>query len=152
MKPVDQTITGDRGDCFRACLASILEVPTLDVPHFFDEAEDMHAATIQWLAPKGIAFLAMYFLNPTVLQSTHFDFSMYCILGGYGPRKNERGDYRMHAVVARTLPWGVEIVHDPHPDRSGLLNWGHRWVKFVVFPPNVELHSGTSGLRVQPGL
>lgn len=134
MTPVDQTITGEKGDCFRACLASILDLPTLEVPHFFAESDDMHGATKAWLAPRGITFLPMYFLNPEALQYTHFGFSGYCILGGYGPRRNERGDHREHAVVGRILPFGAEMVHDPHPDRSGLLNWGHRWVNLVVFP------------------
>ena len=137
MTPVDQTVTGDKGDCFRACIASILDLPTEDVPHFFAESDDMNGAAAEWLARRGVNFLSMYFQNPEALQYTHFAFGGFCVLGGYGPRRDERGDHRQHAVVARILPFGVEIVHDPHPGRSGLLNWGHRWVSLVVFPPTV---------------
>jgi hypothetical protein len=143
MIPVEQSITGDNGDCLRACVASILELPISELPNFV-EHEDMHAAATSWLAPRGIAFLPMYFLNPDALQQTYFGFYDFCIVGGTSPRKDARGDHRRHAVVAKTLPWGVEILHDPHPDKSGLLNWGVRWLYLLVFQPKVtSLEHGT---------
>lgn len=136
MTPVDQTITGNGGDCFRAAIASILDLPTEEVPHFFLEA-DMNAAASKWLAARGIALLPMCFVDPEALQRTHFAFRGHCVLGGYGPRKNERGDHRRHGVVAKLQVYGVEVVHDPHPEKSGLLNWGHRWVWLLVSPGGV---------------
>lgn len=140
MIPVDQTITGDKGNCFAACIASILELPIGSVPNFaedMDSEQGMCGAAKTWLESRGVAYFPMCFPNPTAIEQTHFGFSDYCIIGGYGPRKNDRGDFREHAVVGKTLPWGVEIVHDPHPDRDGLLNWGHRWVQFLVLPRQV---------------
>jgi len=36
----------------------------------------------------------------------------YCILAGKSPR----GDFA-HAVVG----WGMQVVHDPHPSRAGIV-------------------------------
>ena len=41
MKPVDQTDwTPKTGDCFRACVASIFELPIESVPNFMEEGDD----------------------------------------------------------------------------------------------------------------
>lgn len=63
----------------------------------------------------------------------------YCLLCGPGPRLRPDGTNRAHAVVGRTRAWGVEEVFDPHPDRSGLLPAGHRWLGLVLFPPRHPL-------------
>lgn len=49
----------------------------------------------------------------------------YSILGGRSPR----GDW-LHAVVC----YNGEIVHDPHPDRTGVGEWLD-WTVFVVLDP-----------------
>lgn len=111
MMPIDQSITGSRGNCFSACLASLLEIPDVDtVPLFLTEKTDTRPMQWMdrldaWLARRG-------------LYALHFDGgtedalpNVFYILGGMSPRG------RPHAVVAH----GREIVHDPHPDKSGLL-------------------------------
>ncbi len=105
MKPVDQTIFGaPQGNCLPACIASILEYPLEEVPHFGDTT--WVATLAVWLAPRG--------LYPIIATLPNDDWrpAGFHILAGKSPR----GDF-LHAVVAR----GAEIVHDPHPSRAGLL-------------------------------
>ena len=55
MKPVDQTIlTAPGGNCFAACVASILELPLADVPNFCSEERWWNALQI-WLCAIGDA-------------------------------------------------------------------------------------------------
>lgn len=110
MRPVDQTTFGHPGgNCFSACVASLLELPITDVPYFMDESEGRakwHEQLDAWLEPRG--FYASHFvivdLERAEMPRGHF------ILVGRSPR----GD---HAVIAR----GRDVVHDPHPSRDGLL-------------------------------
>ena len=125
MIPIQQSITGARGNCFSACLASLLEVPIEDVPLFlwesgdgtiFDWSERLDA----WLKPMGL--YALHFFSgqrpPRVMPG------VLHIMTGISPRG------RPHAVIGL----GGEIVHDPHPDRSGLISCDG----FVLLVPRWE--------------
>jgi hypothetical protein len=102
VKPVDQTSYGLLdGNCFSACIASILEVALGDVPYFWGPRQEWFA---RWLAGQGLA-AALY------PRDVHVPLG-YSIAGG--PSARFAG--RMHACVALD---GV-IVHDPHPSRDGL--------------------------------
>lgn len=113
MKPVDQTTFGHPGgNCYSACVASLLELPIEDVPYFMGEpANEWSKRLDEWLAPRG--FYALHYeINPE--NRAYYDREKlwpkgFYILGGKSPR----GD---HAVVAR----GRDMVHDPHPSRAGL--------------------------------
>lgn len=130
MKPVLQTITtvdpakGIFGDCFRACIASILELPLDDVPHFVQIGLTPHPDDPQplaegnsdwwyylrdWLRPRGL----IYFDIPAGEDAPDALISAlgYHTITGLSPR----GDWQ-HVVVGR----GGEIVHDPHPEGGGL--------------------------------
>jgi hypothetical protein len=104
MTPVDQTTFGHPGgNCFSACVASILDLTIDDVPYFMD-VED-------WIA-KFARWLDRYDLYPVTFKvGPEWHPAGLYILGG----KSSRGD---HAVVARAR----EIVHDPHPSREGLIH------------------------------
>jgi len=105
MKPVDQTTFGvPGGNCFSACVASLLELPIEEVPYFMG-ADDWCAAFAAWLSPRG--FYPVSFNISTV--GAWRPEGLF-ILGGQSPRGS-------HAVVAR----GAVVVHDPHPSRDGLL-------------------------------
>jgi hypothetical protein len=106
VKPVDQTKFGvPGGNCFSACVASLLSVPVDDVPYFMGE-KDWLRPLADWLQPRG--FYPIFFnLGPHV--GDWRPQGLY-VLGG----ESARGP---HAVVAR----GDEVVHDPHPSRTGLL-------------------------------
>lgn len=133
MKPVTQTIVDDgRGNCYAACIASLLDLPIDAVPNFV-EAEDMHQAAWKWLAERGLRPVRMCFPSLEALQSTYFDHpGLYCVLSGESPRRKADGGKKWHAVVGFAAGYGVEVVHDPHPDRTGLVGDAHRWLTFIV--------------------
>lgn len=134
MKPVDQTVfTVPGGNCFSACVASMLELPLDEVPYFmgtWDEPEGAwwHRFTA-WLGARG--WSAVMF----AIGSGYPAPGQLCILGGRSPRDlltaEERraagvelpdGETLLHVVVGRGTADGVEVVHDPHPSRLGLLD------------------------------
>lgn len=107
MKPVDQTVSGEAaGDCFSACVASLLELPLAEVPYFND---DWPASFDAWLRARG--FYSLVITIPQGMAPGWYPEGYY-ILGGQCARGS-------HAVVAR----GDAIVHDPNPAREGLTRW-----------------------------
>lgn len=112
MIPVDQTTFGQPGgNCFSACVASLLDLPISEVPYFMDETSGVkwYAQLDAWLAPRGYYALHFNIVDRAAYDRENLWPKGYYILGGKSPR----GD---HAVVAR----GAEVVHDPHPSRDGL--------------------------------
>src|SRR5215471_12277424 len=102
MRPVDQTTYGiNDGNCFSACVASILEISLDQVPRFFGPTADF----FRWLAPQG-------------LSATLFKSANNYIPRGYaiaaGPSLRFAG--RLHACVV----YDGSVVHDPHYSRDGL--------------------------------
>jgi hypothetical protein len=107
MRPVDQTTYGALdGNCFSACVASILELPIEDVPPFVIYGGDWARYFSRWLAARD---LAMTYYNAMRGDRSPPGFS---IAGG--PSKRFGG--RKHACVALD---GI-VVHDPHWSRDGL--------------------------------
>lgn len=104
------------GDCIRACIASLLDLPTTDVPHFVRDGcapEVTYQRIRDWLATRGIVpMLSGFAASPTPEPILNF-------MGETNP-----GVYYVlmsadHAVVCL----GGEIVHDP------------AWVKSRLNPP-----------------
>ena len=100
---VTQTTFGDYGNCLAASLASVLGMRLQEMPNL--RGPDWYEKMRQFLAPRG--------LRPVVVARRDVpDGSRVLNIGlGDGPRG------RPHAVVCS----GVTVVHDPHPDRRGLL-------------------------------
>lgn len=114
MRPIDQTRFGDPdGNCLSACLASLLELPLDEVPHF--TGEGWRHRLDEWLAARGQWVLAFAPPEPSSLDdaAAWLDAAVrgYAIVSGRSPRG------LLHATVWR----GGELVHDPHPSRAGLL-------------------------------
>ena len=107
MKPVDQTKFGDtEGNCMAACFASILEVPIEGIE--LEETENWFKDVNMWLQREhGLAFFQV--------DKLPYFFQGYFMVGGPGPRGVE------HACVGHMKEGRVEICHDPHPSREGLL-------------------------------
>ena len=98
MKLVTQTKLGDKGNCFQACLASILELDIDSIPVW--EANCWQEQVENWLEQFGIR---MVVLNGPLDGAIG-------IATGEGPRG------RRHAVV-----WYKGcIIWDPYPSRAGL--------------------------------
>lgn len=121
MRPVPQRITdhdptrGLYGDCFKCCLASVLELPYEDVPNFFAyPGEDPWPgwdACIEWLDQRGL-FLFYQSLRADALDS----MLVRRWLNGhhlmFGRAKGLPDS--SHCVVALR---GREVFN-PHPNRS----------------------------------
>jgi hypothetical protein len=109
MKPVDQTTFGPRdGNCFSACIASILELPISEVPWFMGGQDDrwMERNLLPWLAPRGLYAICFGLRGPDDWVPPG-----YYIVGG----ESARGGC-LHSVVALA----GKTVHDPHPSRAGV--------------------------------
>lgn len=124
MITIFQTITTPGfGNCFEACVASLLELPLDAIPPL--GCGD---------AGKLQEFLKTFGLCPIWIRVSGLDSAWvgyspdHGILTGVSPR----GVGRHHAVVARPSGYGFEIVHDPHPDGGG-----------IVGAPETVLYFGT---------
>jgi hypothetical protein len=126
MKPVTQTILADednpmRGNCFAACLASLLELEIDQVPHVM-EHDDWRELTNEWLAPMNLGTVEVV-IDTEVVCLYPLPVGMLLIVTG----KTNRHPTRLHAVIGRTIYGGVqwEYLHDPHPDGTFLLEASH---------------------------
>lgn len=136
MTPVDQTLIHDyKGDCFRACMASVLDLKIEDVPNFASgttSTDDFWIEVRAWLDKMNLTMIAITIEKAETLDRMYFEYNHYVILTGVSPRLRPDGSPKYHAVVGRTKGYGIEIVHDPHPDRTGLAPGGYRFVRFIV--------------------
>ena len=104
MQAIDQTTFGEGlGNCFSACVASILELPIDDVP-FFGADELWWTRFSEWLEARNLYAVCLKHRAGRAPVGYH-------ILSGKSPR----GEF-MHSVVAK----GEDIVHDPHPSRANI--------------------------------
>lgn len=131
MKPVDQQVVhrpdlGQHGDCQRAVLASLLELPIEQVPHFLQDAngnpDEYWAALQRFCRSHGFVYLTV----PSRSGGAFFgdEGVIYHEISGPSPR----GNGVFHAVVGRN----GEVVFDPHPSREGLggdpATWEHAYL------------------------
>lgn len=128
MIKINQTILHDpenkiSGNCFTACVASILECNIDSVPYFTEElfqlpvgerASEFEKRILKWFHKKGYSYIEIP-VNFEVLPSwTEYmqKRETYHIIVGESPRFS--GGY--HACVGK---YG-EIIFDPHPSHKGL--------------------------------
>lgn len=107
------------GDCWTACLASILELPREEVPHVYDKGVDgvegrRHARL--WLEGQGLTLISTVFMGSENLKDLMYSQlvnnpDIHYILGG------ESKNGICHAVVAIN----DRIVWDPAIDKSGIV-------------------------------
>lgn len=118
MKPVDQLVIPDQakgtgesldgilGDCWRACIASMLELPAEEVPHFVnDNPRDWWTDTQVYLYEQTGGYIDN--LAPVFPLEDEYTIAV-------GP--SPRGDF-YHAVIVHR---DGSLAHDPHPSRDGL--------------------------------
>lgn len=107
--------TGTVGDCWRACIASIIGCPIAEVPHFVqNHGDEWFEATNAWLAAQcgeTVLYAPGEPWAPNELST--ITRRPYIILNGGSPR----GEFA-HCVVADAATG--DIVHDPHPSRDGI--------------------------------
>ncbi len=106
MQAIDQTTFGEGlGNCFSACVASILHLQIEEVP-FFGADELWWTRFAEWLEARNLYAICLKHRPGRAPVGYH-------ILSGKSPR----GDF-MHSVVAK----GEDVVHDPHPSRATILD------------------------------
>ena len=151
MKPVMQTRVGNNpdapGNCFSACVASILECSLADLP---DEAEIVarirqEVGAVQWAEwpdrfkwnkswerlwaetqaeclRRGLWMLEVSAPLPFLAEPPEVVWS---IISAKSPRGLP------HAVVG----CGTRIAHDPHPEGGGVVEEGRTFIFFVAVSP-----------------
>lgn len=116
---------GEAGDCFRACLLTILEVPKwyvtqCNIPNFANET-GWWAKVREWVQNYTLNYTELnwdlVYVNPPSWPSYSSGviqpIQRKIIVAGKSPR----GDWH-HAVVADHI--SGEILWDPHPSRAGI--------------------------------
>ncbi len=132
MKPVDQTILHDEmafrsGDCYRACVASILEIPVEEVPHFAELYQDnMYNEAEKWFASRGVYSIRLFIKDFSQNRIFLWGMGAHAIVSGLSPR----GKNVHHSIVGHADGYNVTMVHDPHPDRTGIVG-GDRWIQIL---------------------
>lgn len=128
------------GDCHRAALASLLELPIDDVPHFCDEAQfppdqyPLSSTQRLWLLTRGLVSVDIAYPGETSLDDVletinNLNPGVLFILGGTSV--NGTG----HSVVAGN----GRVVHDPgigapsneHGSIIGPMSDGNWWLTFI---------------------
>lgn len=102
MTPVYQTRTGAQGNCFAACIASILDIPLSTVPDFTDDGFVEEVA--EFLQPRNLLYMRVSKNDPLLKQMFGYGKCYHTIEG-----TSTRGG--PHACVGMN----GKIVFDPHP-------------------------------------
>lgn len=119
---VDQTILqGPHANCLQACVATILGLTLEEVPNFMLAVDDWKGA---FEAFMGLCGLQPLYLSATMMKPIWHPAGLHLIWG-----MSPRGTY--HSVVGLC----GETIHDPHPDKTGLLIQDLWTVFVVVFLP-----------------
>lgn len=105
---VEQTIlTPPDGNCFAACVASILELPLDEVPNYQSAEDGWWHEWQEWLAPRNLAFVGW---NHPISDDER---TVRDVLRGYSIVTVNYGELA-HACVA----FDGEVVWNPHPLRG----------------------------------
>jgi len=99
------------GDCWRTCIASILECDVDTFPYHNGDISwpDEYNEMMQILASMGYDYLSVPINKITQGMLDCFDTDGYSIAIG----KSNRG-------VNHSIVWKNGMAHDPHPDNSGI--------------------------------
>lgn len=120
MTPVDQTRFGEHhGNCFAACLASILDMAIEDVPEM--SCDEQFEIMLAWLWERGLTAVELNFRPraqfPHVFSGFGLKGTGLAIASGKSPRGNF--DHAVVVAVDHNIQQ-VQFIHDPHPSRDFL--------------------------------
>lgn len=101
---------GHYGDCWRTCIACLLDLKPDEVPHFALQGKNYFESTQSWLHERGMALYEYAYRDDFLMQGIKGCFH---ILSGPSPRDpvNVR-----HSVIGLD----GQVVWDPHPTQAGL--------------------------------
>lgn len=138
------------GDCWRACIASILNLPAATVPHFAELSgncwDGMYQLAREWLAERGVGIFRTYCSADWTLETLLEHFSkanvgVPIIVNGQSGRRTEEN----HAVIAMNGriahdPSGVGVI-GPCINIDGDSGWW--WIDVIAFADASTLQSAT---------
>lgn len=149
MTPVYQKVIDQgRGDCWRTCMASILELQPEEIPNFvgdeFDGGENCHQAARKWLGDRGLFLLDVNLKD----RGFYTVVDWYLLRGAYFiasvPSQKFQGGW--HSVVASLIRIDggtkLAVVHDPNKlnEPYGDIYNAVRRLQFIVpFNPKINL-------------
>lgn len=110
------------GDCYRTCIASILDCTTPeDVPHIQDgeEFSDFNARILEFLNNYDLTIIKIVFCTDevdTILEWSKSNCpNTLFIMTAKSPRFSNIG----HCVIG----YNGKLIHDPHPDNTFVEDW-----------------------------
>lgn len=117
MTPQRQTIfsapeIGIHGNCFSACIASLMDLPLEHVPHFSSHGPNWFNVFYEFIKTTEFEFNGTCYIPNTPDWKDFKGVDGYVIIGGGSPRGIKNG----HAVIYKD---GYPFF-DPHPDESFL--------------------------------
>lgn len=153
MKPVFQKVVdAGKGDCWAACIASILELPLEEVPNFVglsDHSKGILAEDLvkKWLKERGLFLLEIFLWGNSekknkswdlVLNWSHLD-NCYCILSV----PSQRFPKGTHAVVGQfaKVNKSTELIvaHDPNANNVPYTEINPSRIQFIIpFAPKIS--------------
>jgi hypothetical protein len=111
----------ERGDCFTACIASLVGVELSEIPNFCAYDDEWPSNCKEWLFERGI--VRVVFSSYPIAESVAEEYKeLVLIASGPGPRGHR------HAVLWKNN----DLLWDPHPSRDGLLK-AEEFDMLVVF-------------------
>jgi len=119
MKPVDQQILGEMGDCFTASLATLLDLPYEEVPYFISMGTAWHEPFFEFLDKHGYKYKGLATAK-RIQEGISLGVDGYFLVSGGSPRGFKSG----HSVIYK----GTVLFHDPHPSRMGVLGEPMFWM------------------------
>lgn len=126
MKPVTQTIfNATRGNCFAACLASLLEVNIEEVPNIHDMGEE------DWFYPLNAWLQQSHGMVLLMLQADAYASKVWFPDGIPFIASCETQFGWRHAVVMAYEGMKTKTLHDPFPGKTGDLT-GPVFMYFLV--------------------
>lgn len=136
MTPVKQSLRHDPengiwGDCHRAAMASLFDLPLKSVPHFWENggnAEEGNLRVDEWLSARGFSSVGIPFTatfeEVMAMMDKQATNIHYLFVGTSKTGVN-------HTVIAK----GGAIVFDPSLNESGIIgpcDDGFYWCEFIV--------------------
>lgn len=126
MKPVYQDVffephvdyADQRGNCFSAVVASLLELPLRAVPNFV-EIEVLGGPHWWWFFHRYIDLMGYRTVH---FRARNPPINTYYEMGGLSARATES-----HPIHHSCVYFNGKLVHDPHPDGTGLLTEEGGW-------------------------
>lgn len=147
MIPVEQRLqfdegTGERGDCLKCCMASLLELDYDDVPHFASMGEMWWIEWTNWLAGRGWMLYNAWFSvaddDPTRLTGYT---QGYWLASVTSRRTRKDGSSISHMILMHD----GEVAWDPHPLRDqGHLGFTEGQILAPLDPARFVLREATS--------